>query len=184
MSDGTVTSCARPRPVHGPRPEDRARNSRSPTWSSDSRRVRSSRSWCCRTTARWRTNCAPTACSSGWSRCRARCSGPRAPARAPPARRADPRLRVPGRRPPHLPADPRGPPDVVHTNTLKTHLLAILPCTLARVPLIWHMRDILPAGWLRRRSSTWRASPRSSSSPRARSPSRSAPTRTYTAACG
>lgn len=41
-------------------------------------------------------------------------------------------------------------PDIVHTNTLKTHLIAILPCTLARVPLIWHLRDILPPGWLRR----------------------------------
>ena len=41
-------------------------------------------------------------------------------------------------------------PDVVHTNTLKTHLIAALPCAVARVPLIWHVRDILPAGWLRR----------------------------------
>jgi lipopolysaccharide/colanic/teichoic acid biosynthesis glycosyltransferase/glycosyltransferase involved in cell wall biosynthesis len=41
-------------------------------------------------------------------------------------------------------------PDVVHTNTLKTHLIAVLPCLLARVPLVWHVRDILPPGWLRR----------------------------------
>jgi len=41
-------------------------------------------------------------------------------------------------------------PHVVHTNTLKTHLIAVLPCRLARVPLIWHLRDILPVGWLRR----------------------------------
>ena len=39
-------------------------------------------------------------------------------------------------------------PAIVHTNTLKTHLLALLPCKLARVPLVWHMRDILPEGWL------------------------------------
>jgi lipopolysaccharide/colanic/teichoic acid biosynthesis glycosyltransferase/glycosyltransferase involved in cell wall biosynthesis len=41
-------------------------------------------------------------------------------------------------------------PHVVHTNTLKTHLIAVLPCKLARVPLVWHLRDILPPGWLRR----------------------------------
>jgi lipopolysaccharide/colanic/teichoic acid biosynthesis glycosyltransferase/glycosyltransferase involved in cell wall biosynthesis len=41
-------------------------------------------------------------------------------------------------------------PDVVHTNTLKMHLLAVLPCKAARVPLVWHVRDILPPGWLRR----------------------------------
>lgn len=41
-------------------------------------------------------------------------------------------------------------PHIVHTNTLKTHLLAILPCKAAGVPLVWHMRDILPKGWLLR----------------------------------
>ncbi|HEX9773967.1 MAG TPA: sugar transferase [Actinomycetota bacterium] len=41
-------------------------------------------------------------------------------------------------------------PAVVHTNTLKTHLLAIIPCFLRETPLVWHMRDILPKGWLRR----------------------------------
>ncbi|HVL91221.1 MAG TPA: sugar transferase [Actinomycetota bacterium] len=41
-------------------------------------------------------------------------------------------------------------PAVIHTNTLKAHLLAILPAKLSRTPLVWHMRDILPKGWLRR----------------------------------
>src|ERR1041384_7236263 len=41
-------------------------------------------------------------------------------------------------------------PRIVHSNTLKTHLLAILPCAAARVPLVWHVRDILSAGWVRR----------------------------------
>ncbi len=40
-------------------------------------------------------------------------------------------------------------PDIVHTNTLKTHVLALLPALVARVPLIWHVRDIIPKGWLR-----------------------------------
>lgn len=41
-------------------------------------------------------------------------------------------------------------PRLVHSNTLKMHLLAILPCMVARVPLVWHMRDILGPGWLRK----------------------------------
>src|SRR5438128_1097567 len=41
-------------------------------------------------------------------------------------------------------------PQIVHTNTLKTHLLAVLPCAIGRVPLVWHLRDILPKGWLAR----------------------------------
>jgi len=41
-------------------------------------------------------------------------------------------------------------PQVIHTNTLKAHLLAIIPARLSRTPLVWHMRDILPKGWLRR----------------------------------
>jgi lipopolysaccharide/colanic/teichoic acid biosynthesis glycosyltransferase/glycosyltransferase involved in cell wall biosynthesis len=41
-------------------------------------------------------------------------------------------------------------PRLVHTNTLKTHLLAVIPCAVARVPLVWHVRDILGTGWLRK----------------------------------
>ncbi|MHB8510942.1 MAG: sugar transferase [Actinomycetota bacterium] len=41
-------------------------------------------------------------------------------------------------------------PHVIHTNTLKTHLLAIIPAKLSHTPLVWHMRDILPQGWLRK----------------------------------
>lgn len=41
-------------------------------------------------------------------------------------------------------------PRIVHTNTLKSNLIAVLPCKLARVPLVWHVRDILPDSWLRR----------------------------------
>lgn len=33
--------------------------------------------------------------------------------------------------------------DLVHTNALKSHLLGGLAATLARVPLVWHVRDIL-----------------------------------------
>ena len=41
-------------------------------------------------------------------------------------------------------------PDVVHTNSMKAHILASLPARLSRTPLVWHLRSILPAGWLRR----------------------------------
>jgi len=37
-------------------------------------------------------------------------------------------------------------PDLVHTNTLKTHLLAGAAARLARRRLIWHLRDILDEG--------------------------------------
>jgi glycosyltransferase involved in cell wall biosynthesis len=37
-------------------------------------------------------------------------------------------------------------PDLVHTNTLKTHLLAGAAAHLARRRLIWHLRDILSEG--------------------------------------
>ncbi|MCE5240612.1 glycosyltransferase family 4 protein [bacterium] len=33
--------------------------------------------------------------------------------------------------------------DLVHTNALKSHLLGGFAATLARVPLVWHVRDIL-----------------------------------------
>lgn len=45
-------------------------------------------------------------------------------------------------------------PAVVHTNTLKSHLLAGAAARLAGRPLVWHVRDILPPGpahhWLLR----------------------------------
>jgi lipopolysaccharide/colanic/teichoic acid biosynthesis glycosyltransferase/glycosyltransferase involved in cell wall biosynthesis len=39
-------------------------------------------------------------------------------------------------------------PMVVHTNTLKAHLLCVLPCMRTRTPLVWHVRDILPRSWV------------------------------------
>jgi glycosyltransferase involved in cell wall biosynthesis len=39
---------------------------------------------------------------------------------------------------------------VVHTNTLKAHLIGGLAARLAGVPLVWHVRDILPEGRGRR----------------------------------
>ena len=44
----------------------------------------------------------------------------------------------------------RARPGVVHTNSMKAHLLAAAPARLRRVPLVMHVRDILAAGWLRR----------------------------------
>lgn len=41
-------------------------------------------------------------------------------------------------------------PAVIHTNTLKAHLMAIIPAKLTGTPLIWHVRDIIPKGWVRR----------------------------------
>jgi glycosyltransferase involved in cell wall biosynthesis len=41
-------------------------------------------------------------------------------------------------------------PDVVHTNSMKSHLLAAVPARKRRVPLVWHVRDVLEAGWLSR----------------------------------
>jgi glycosyltransferase involved in cell wall biosynthesis len=41
-------------------------------------------------------------------------------------------------------------PDVVHTNSMKAHLLAIAPVRRRRIPLVWHVRDILQPGWMRR----------------------------------
>ncbi len=37
--------------------------------------------------------------------------------------------------------------DLIHTNGMKAHLLAGLAGRLARVPVIWHLRDFPPAGW-------------------------------------
>lgn len=39
-------------------------------------------------------------------------------------------------------------PLVVHSNTLKAHLLCVLPCLRTRTPLVWHLRDILPRNWV------------------------------------
>lgn len=39
-----------------------------------------------------------------------------------------------------------GQADLVHTNTLKGHLLGGLAARLARLPLIWHVRDLLEEG--------------------------------------
>lgn len=40
-------------------------------------------------------------------------------------------------------------PHVIHTNSMKAHLLMGVPARLLGVPLIWHVRDILAPGWLR-----------------------------------
>ncbi len=37
--------------------------------------------------------------------------------------------------------------DVIHTNGMKAHLLGGLAGRLARVPVIWHLRDFPPTGW-------------------------------------
>ncbi len=51
-------------------------------------------------------------------------------------------------------------PAIVHTNTLKTHLLAGAAAHLARRPLVWHLRDILAEGealgWLLRAARAFR----------------------------
>lgn len=40
-------------------------------------------------------------------------------------------------------------PDVIHTNSMKSHLLALAPGRARGIPIIWHVRDILNKGWLR-----------------------------------
>jgi glycosyltransferase involved in cell wall biosynthesis len=37
--------------------------------------------------------------------------------------------------------------DVIHTNGMKAHLLGGLAGRLARLPVIWHLRDFPPGGW-------------------------------------
>lgn len=37
--------------------------------------------------------------------------------------------------------------DLIHTNGMKAHLLGGLAGRLARVPVIWHLRDFPPGGW-------------------------------------
>lgn len=41
-------------------------------------------------------------------------------------------------------------PDVIHTNSMKSHVLAIPAARAAGAPLVWHIRDILEEGWLRK----------------------------------
>lgn len=41
-------------------------------------------------------------------------------------------------------------PDVIHTNTMKAHYLAVPAAVVLRRPLVWHVRDILQPGWLLR----------------------------------
>lgn len=40
-------------------------------------------------------------------------------------------------------------PDVLHTNSMKAHVLGLAATRRASVPLVWHVRDVLPAGWVR-----------------------------------
>lgn len=41
-------------------------------------------------------------------------------------------------------------PRIVHSHSLKAHLLAAPAARLMRLPHVWHVKDILSAGWLRR----------------------------------
>ncbi|MCA1839842.1 MAG: glycosyltransferase [Actinobacteria bacterium] len=41
-------------------------------------------------------------------------------------------------------------PHIIHTNSMKAHLLAAASARTRGIPLIWHVRDILRPGWLRR----------------------------------
>lgn len=41
-------------------------------------------------------------------------------------------------------------PDVIHTNSMKSHVLAVPAALATRRPLVWHVRDILQSGWLLR----------------------------------
>lgn len=41
-------------------------------------------------------------------------------------------------------------PDVVHTNTMKAHVLATPAALRHRVPLVWHIRDVLEPSWVSR----------------------------------
>jgi lipopolysaccharide/colanic/teichoic acid biosynthesis glycosyltransferase/glycosyltransferase involved in cell wall biosynthesis len=41
-------------------------------------------------------------------------------------------------------------PQLIHSNTMKTHFLGLMSAIVDRVPLVWHVRDILPKGWVRR----------------------------------
>lgn len=44
----------------------------------------------------------------------------------------------------------RAKADVIHTNGMKAHLLGGLAGRLIRVPVIWHLRDFPPGGWVGR----------------------------------
>lgn len=39
-------------------------------------------------------------------------------------------------------------PDVIHSNSMKSHLLAVPAARTCGAPLVWHIRDILQPGWL------------------------------------
>jgi glycosyltransferase involved in cell wall biosynthesis len=41
-------------------------------------------------------------------------------------------------------------PHIVHTNSMKAHILSIPAAWVVRAPLVWHVRDILSGGWLAR----------------------------------
>ncbi len=41
-------------------------------------------------------------------------------------------------------------PDLIHSNSMKAHVLAIPAARTVRAPLVWHVRDVLEAGWLKR----------------------------------
>lgn len=45
-------------------------------------------------------------------------------------------------------------PDAVHTNSMKAHLLALAASGSLGIPVVWHVRDILEDGWLRRAFAT------------------------------
>jgi len=44
----------------------------------------------------------------------------------------------------------RTQPGIIHANTTPAMLVAVLPALLARVPIVWHVRDMVPLGWLGR----------------------------------
>ncbi|HUW82186.1 MAG TPA: glycosyltransferase family 4 protein [Phycisphaerae bacterium] len=41
-------------------------------------------------------------------------------------------------------------PQIIHANTTSAMLVALLPALLAKVPIVWHVRDLVPLGWLGR----------------------------------
>jgi glycosyltransferase involved in cell wall biosynthesis len=45
-------------------------------------------------------------------------------------------------------------PEIVHSNSMKSHLLSVPAARAADAPLVWHVRDVLEAGWLRRAFNT------------------------------
>jgi glycosyltransferase involved in cell wall biosynthesis len=45
--------------------------------------------------------------------------------------------------------------DLVHANSIKAGILAGAAARLARVPMVWHIRDFYPDGWIRRLVKFW-----------------------------